>query len=316
MPQLRLTVQTITPLLMYGADNRVDRTNSSIQPQPELRAPAIRGHLRYWLRAVLGKKFATTSKVYEQESAILGSTESGSRVNVRVYKHSSKVKDADKLTVLPGQTRGYPLTHKGFIPDSEFRITLSTHPLDQSGVLNADSDLIKAIFLMAHFSGLGRRARRGSGNVRVLDAGGYEGELPLNYYPDDRNDLVQYLSDISLHISHSDHTIRHRPLFPIFASDTAVVLLGKNTHSHYEDAFNELWNVSGPYHSEGGIFGDVRPRRASAIHMRVAATRDGFVSQQTILYSGNGKWATMQEYIQHCLGSNFDAIYGTWEHWQ
>lgn len=315
MPQLRLTIQTITPLLMYGADNKDDRTNSSIRAEPELRATAIRGLLRYWLRAVLGGKFTAISKVYEHESAILGSTDTGSRINVRVQTGRS-MQIAENQTVLPRQTRGYSLTHTGFVPNSEFRITLSTHPLDKSGVLDENGDLVKAVFLMTHFSGLGRRSRRGSGNMRVVEVKGYEGEPPLDSLPENRDELAQYLSTVGFYISPQSQTVGRRPSFPVFAWDTVVVLLGQHTHPNYEDAFNELWNISGPYHHEGGIFGDVRPRRASAIHMRVAATRDGFVSQQIILYTGNGQWRKMQDYIQHCLVNRFDVIYGTWEHWQ
>jgi CRISPR type III-B/RAMP module RAMP protein Cmr1 len=300
---------------MYGADNKDDRTNNSIRAEPELRASSLRGILRYWLRAILGGQPISVSQVFEQESAILGSTATGSRVNVRVQQGRS-MQAAESQTVIPRQTRGYSLTHTGFVPGSEFRITLSTHPLDKSEVLDAGSDLLKAVFLMAHFGGLGRRSRRGSGNLRMLDANGYEGEPPLAILPENRDELAQYLTSVSHHISPQSQTVGRKPGFPVFAWDTAVVLVGRQTHVTYEDAFNELWNISGPYHHEGGIFGDVRPRRASAIHMRVAAVRAGYVTQQTILYTGNGQWGKMRDYIQHSLTHGFDAIYGTWGHWQ
>ena len=317
MAQLRLTVQTITPLLMYGADNKDDRTNDSIRAKPELRASSIRGVLRYWLRAVLGGYLTDVSRVYDAESAILGSTDKGSKVQVRVQLNRT-LQMQDRLTVLPQQTRGYSLTHTGFAPDGEFRITLSTHPLDNSDVLDAGSDLLKAVFLMTHFSGLGKRSRRGSGNLRVLDARGYEGDLPLAILPEDRDELAQYLADVSNYIMPHQRASSNTdtPKFPVFTSDTTVVLVGQSVHLTYEDAFKELWDVSGPYHHEGGIFGDVRPRRASAIHMRVAATRVGYVAQQTILYSGNGAWSQMQDYIKHCKLHGFDDIYGTWGHWR
>lgn len=313
MPQLRLTVQTITPLLMYGAHNKDDRTNRSIEAVPELRASSIRGILRYWLRAVLGARLASTGVVFEEESKILGSTDTGSRIRVRVYR-GRDMHEQRELTVLPAQTRGYSLKHTGYPSDSKFGIVLSTHLLDSSDVLAPNSDLLKAVFLMLHMGGLGRRSRRGSGNLRVLDANGYDGELPLAVLPDDRDALADYLSEISQFASQG-HTVGRRPNFPVFAEDAAVVLVGREVHAHYDEAFGELWRVSGPYHQEGGIFGDVRPRRASAIHMRVAETHSGYVAQQTILYSGSGQWDRMRDYIEHCRVSGFDAVFGTWEHW-
>lgn len=314
MPQLRLTVQTITPLLMYGANNKDDRTNASLRAEPELRASSIRGILRYWLRAVLGAQTPSPSLLFAEESKILGSTAVGSKVQVRVQP-SRSLQKAGNQTVLPAQTKGYSLSHTAFTPGSEFRIVLSTHPLYSGSILDANSDLLKAIFLMVHLGGLGRRARRGSGNLRVLEAKGYEGTPELAVTSDNRDALAHYLAQVAQYVTPETRTIGYRPTFPIFAGDTAVVLLGQETHSSYDRAFKELWNVSGPYHHAGGIFGDVRPRRASAIHMRVAATAAGYVAQQTILYSGNGAWAEMKGYIEYCQRNGFEAIYGTWKHW-
>ncbi|MBZ0275574.1 MAG: type III-B CRISPR module RAMP protein Cmr1 [Anaerolineae bacterium] len=319
MPQLRLTVQSMTPLLMYGADNKDDRQNTSLRAEPELRASSIRGMLRYWLRAVLGAKIPFTGQVFEAESAILGSTETGSRIQVRVQQGRSMRSESDQY-VMPKHKDGIPLKHTAFVPGSEFRITLSTHPLYSGNVLAPEGDLLKAVFLMVHFSGLGRRARRGSGNLRVLEAKGYEGNPPLAVLPDDRGNLKAYLVDVAQFVSPAA-SVSIPPEFPVFAPNTAVVLLGQETHSDYEAAFDELWSVSSPYHQEKGIFGDIEhrnqnPRRSSAIHMRVAATRAGYVAQQIILYSGQGDWARMQEYIEYNINEGFETIYGTWKDWR
>lgn len=45
MLKLTVTLETVTPLFLGGADPR---------GEPELRPPAFRGTLRYWLRAALG----------------------------------------------------------------------------------------------------------------------------------------------------------------------------------------------------------------------------------------------------------------------
>ena len=319
MSRLHLTLQTITPLLMYGAYNKDGRSNSSLQAQPELRATSIRGVLRYWLRAVLGAEHnGSPSLVYEAESAILGNTGRGSRVGVRVLWRKEEMQPTEKQTVLPRKTsKGHLLQHTAFPPKSRFHLYLTTHPLDTGDVFAPGAPLIKALFLMTHFGGLGRRARRGSGNVCVRQADGYEGTPQLDLFPKDRDELAQHLREVANYITSEVVTLPYRPKFPVFAGNTAVVLVGKSAYPSYEDAFDELWRVSGSYHHEGGIFGGTRPRRASAIHMRVAETKAGCVPLQTILYSGHGKWKRMQEYIAHCQQNGFEAIYGdgAWEDW-
>lgn len=314
MSSIRLTVQTVTPLLMFGANNDMKRGD------PELRASSIRGILRYWLRAVLGSKGLNPTQLYKEESEILGNTEQGSRVNLRVMKGRSTRVD-NRLSVLPERTsRGFTLQQPGFEAESGFRITLSTHPLDKSEVLADDSPLVKAIFLMCHFGGLGRRARRGSGNLAIFGAKGYRNEqLPLAFIAENRDELADYLGTVSRFISPPATTIGMKPSYPVFAWDTAVVLVGNRARSSYQEAYSDLWSASGPYHDEGGIFGDVRPRRSSAMHMRVnmVGTEDdpAYVPVQTILYTGNGRWNKMQDYIQHQLSNGFSDVYGTWGHW-
>jgi CRISPR type III-B/RAMP module RAMP protein Cmr1 len=306
MATLRVTLETITPLLMYGAD----------QNEPELRGTSFRGILRYWLRAVLGAKHTNTANLYEAESKILGSTEKGSQINIRVQKPRS-VQPAYDQWVLPEQTsRGSRPRYDAFPSGSEFRLLLSTHPLDASDVLAMESPLVKALFLMIYVGGLGKRARRGSGNLFVKDVKGYESEtLPMRFFAQDRDELADYLLQMANFINATP--LGQRPNFPIFAPDTCVMLLGNRAYPSVEEVLSNsgaLWSLSGPYHHSGGIFGDARPRRSSAIHMRVAITNNGYVSQQTIFYSGNGAWSQMQQYINACR-SDFDVIYGDYEGW-
>lgn len=309
MATLRLTVETLTPLLMYGAD----------QDEPELRGASFRGILRYWLRAVLGAKHTNSNTLYKEESKLLGSTEQGSKVTIHIAKSRSMEAEDDQW-VLPERTsKGWRARYNAFPPGSGFRITLSTHPLDGSGILAGNSDLVKALFLMTHIGGLGRRARRGSGNLSVLEAKGYSGDLDIAYLADNRDDLAAHLQKVGEFVNENT-TVGHRPPFATFAPDTCVILLGKRASPTVDDVLGnngDLWRVSGPYHHAGGIFGDVRPRRASAVHMRVAVTREGYVPQQTIFYAGNGAWDKMIGYINSCFG-DFDMVYGGnhWRNWR
>ncbi|RMF80526.1 MAG: type III-B CRISPR module RAMP protein Cmr1, partial [Chloroflexi bacterium] len=301
-----LTVQTITPLVMYGADNK---GRSAV---PELRATSIRGILRYWLRAVLGSQSINPERVYEKESAILGKTETASKVTVQVQASRSMLQSEGAVRLLPER-----LQHRGYDAGSEFRIVLATHPLADDSIFQGD--LLKALYLMTNLGGLGRRSRRGSGNLRVVKTSGVElqSDKPqLDKFAINLNDLTEYLVNVIQFVTSNTQPIGCCPTFPIFAPDTACVLLSNTTHLSYKDAFDELWRVSGPYHHECGVFGGVRPRRASAIHMRVSESRDGYHPMMTILYSGSGNWGKMQEFIEHCRASGFTSIYGDWSNWQ
>ncbi|MGQ9601003.1 MAG: type III-B CRISPR module RAMP protein Cmr1, partial [Anaerolineae bacterium] len=56
MNRLHVTLETVTPLFLGGADPR---------GAPELRAPSFRGALRYWLRALLGAAGAQSMRQHE-----------------------------------------------------------------------------------------------------------------------------------------------------------------------------------------------------------------------------------------------------------
>ncbi len=87
MPHLSYELETVTPLLLGGANPR---------DKPELRAAPFRGVLRYWLRALL----ANPPDLLRQEANLLGNTDLGSPVTLRVH--------IDRTTCFfPGRKRGY-----------------------------------------------------------------------------------------------------------------------------------------------------------------------------------------------------------------
>jgi CRISPR-associated protein Cmr1 len=73
---LSVPLETVTPLFLAGAEPR---------GAPELRPPAFRGALRYWLRAALGGVLGDdVSAVRQAEAAVFGSTDGASPVTVRL----------------------------------------------------------------------------------------------------------------------------------------------------------------------------------------------------------------------------------------
>src|SRR4051812_14937180 len=85
MPKLTLTVETVTPLLMNGANQT-----------PEIRAASFRGVFRYWLRAVLGGAYQDNiRKLKEEEAKYFGSTEAASPLRIRVVSKLSAIDPND-----------------------------------------------------------------------------------------------------------------------------------------------------------------------------------------------------------------------------
>ena len=73
---LSVTLETVTPLFLAGAEER---------GAPELSPPAFRGVLRYWLRAALGGAIGDQNweGLRQLESAVFGSTNGRSPITIR-----------------------------------------------------------------------------------------------------------------------------------------------------------------------------------------------------------------------------------------
>lgn len=71
-------IELITPMFEGGVEPRVNDSTFPIRPT------AIRGQLQFWWRASIGAKYATLADLRAAQSAIWGSTERASRVQVLV----------------------------------------------------------------------------------------------------------------------------------------------------------------------------------------------------------------------------------------
>lgn len=308
MPELILDLKTVTPLIMYGANN--DTRNSD---PPELRASSFRGILRYWLRTILDVNAKLPSQLADVEAKYFGSTSVGSYVTVRVQRSRTLVNDT-RQRVLPDR---YPF--HAFEPDGDFRVWLVTHPLASADkLINKLSD---ACFLAFHLGGLGRRARRGSGSVRIINATYNKADgndKDLTYFPKDGNELARFLNirvnDIALGLAGSQ-----KPEYPRLTESTAKVLIDPEPHRTYMDALKVMWNITGPNHHDGGPYGQVRGgRRASAIHMRVSQSQAGLHSVMTFFYSGrkDNSWHSINDIVSRSHHAGFQQIFGDGSVWK
>jgi CRISPR-associated protein Cmr1 len=151
---LTVTLETVTPLFLGGAE-----------PRPELRPPAFRGALRYWLRASLGGVIGDNNlaALHELESAVFGSTDSGSPIQVRLHGHLQESNEK----VLPHKEGKQAAPRKAFRSDQTVKLSLSQFRSDDETVWKA---VCSGLNLTLTFGGIGLRSRRGYGTLRVVQS--------------------------------------------------------------------------------------------------------------------------------------------------
>ncbi len=154
MRELVVTLSTVTPLLLRGADNRT----------PELRAPSFRGAMRYWLRATLGGVIgdADLEGLHKLESVVFGSPELGSAISVRL--RSLDTLRPEKAFILPHKNGG-----KGRCSalGGDMELVMSATRGVSSIIWDAANTCLQ---LALTLGGIGLRSRRGYGTLRIAKA--------------------------------------------------------------------------------------------------------------------------------------------------
>jgi CRISPR-associated protein Cmr1 len=149
-----VTLETVTPLFLGGAELR-----------PELRPPAFRGALRYWLRAALGGVIGDNNfaGLHRLESAVFGSTDSGSPIQIR--RHGNPRESEEK--VLPHKEGRQAASRKAFSSGQTFKLSLSQFRSDDEPTWQS---ACSALNLALTLGGVGLRSRRGHGTLRVIQS--------------------------------------------------------------------------------------------------------------------------------------------------
>jgi CRISPR-associated protein Cmr1 len=154
--KLTVTLETVTPLFLGGAEPR---------GTPELRPPAFRGALRYWLRATLGGVIGDKNleDLHRLENAVFGSTDSGSPIQVRV--RGDRLQSSNEK-ILPHK-ESTPSPRKAFSPGQKIELTMSQLRSSDETIWQA---ACSALNLTLTFGGVGLRSRRGYGTLRVVQS--------------------------------------------------------------------------------------------------------------------------------------------------
>lgn len=170
-----LRLKTITPLFGGSATPR------EVDPENPVRAASVRGHLRFWWRAVAGAQYKTAEELFKAEEENWGSTERYGRVALRVLEQAAgESKKPSDLVPDRGTARTGPM-EKFFLhpfnpnqseglPEASglvwvaFTLELDVNRLSPEG----KAQLKTALRAWIAFGGVGARTRRGVGALEAL----------------------------------------------------------------------------------------------------------------------------------------------------
>lgn len=155
--EIAVTLEIITPLFMGGTDTGM--------LADAIRVPSIRGQIRYWLRALLGRSCDGDIKTLQkQEGYLMGDTKTGSLVHLRIVEPQSLLRTGTRRMLPHRQlSGGNPLLTPSFTENQAFQIVISPRP----GLSEIPNQIMAALLLWLNLGGLGKRSRRGFGSLQV-----------------------------------------------------------------------------------------------------------------------------------------------------
>lgn len=192
LADFHLSLQVVTQILGGAARTR------TIDEVDVIRAPSVRGSLRYWWRTLRGHVFKTSTELYEAESALWGraAKDKGGRSEVEIRVHGIKpaeivdndiqLNDPDSYALWPARSERRTQTPAAPRRQPGTRFSLSVRcPSSRETEVR---DALRAWIL---FGGYGGRTRRGVGSLTVVD--GREDWLPQATGAADLRGAVQKL---------------------------------------------------------------------------------------------------------------------------
>ncbi|NLI12586.1 MAG: type III-B CRISPR module RAMP protein Cmr1 [Peptococcaceae bacterium] len=280
MCQLVFQCRTITPMFMAGADNKA-REASAL----ELRAPSVKGAMRFWWRAAQAESEIAILK--QKEAAIFGGTgksEGKSKFGVRVSNPANiRRSNYQPLPHHTGDWRCFCVQSRGercskgrlqpAIMEHTFSVAFShsTDPLSQ----DFTQEHLKSLFtLTAILGGLGKRSRRGFGSFQItkVNGQGQSKAVDLNHILS----LLELLAPQKYYISGNNIILAgncdgNYPYIkeitigkPYKSTDRLLKVIGQASHDYH------------PYNADYLGFARNKKRLASPIYVSVTAEGDRF----------------------------------------
>lgn len=276
--------EVISPLVMNGGEKN----------ETEIRAPSIKGWLRFWWRAVQGHD--NKEILRNREAEIFGATWEKSSFSIKVRQYGEL--RTEKISLTPHHDKNYcsrqnPSCIFGKNPRclkslKSVKAIFEMQFLVEFMFYNPEwKDRISDLFEVACFlGGLGRRARRGFGSIKIVscDDVPYEIEPTLEMICDKLNAIkpgryringpaIEYVGKVGGDYPWIEKIEKGRSYI-----DNIFLLkrIGAQTHDHGSGKTSDKTNLK-----IGGI-----PRRyASPLYVTMVRDKDGFVPIITTLHS-------------------------------
>jgi CRISPR-associated protein Cmr1 len=259
MEEVTLELETVTPLFIAGADQR------NIENEG-LRAPSLRGLLRWWFRALTGNYLNNDFKNLKKiENEIFGSPEFKSRVSLRVhFKCSPEIIEreyrswreaivwSDYVDSLffscldkrkDRRTNRIRVKSRPFYPEkSEFKVTIC-------GKENELKACVASLWALVYLGGVGFRARRGGGCLKVKNVIG--DTFGLEFICKTLNNLEDFLkNNLNKAISIVEDYLKSRnyilntptsiPNYSLLSSQTSALFIKKIKRGDWKLALNDV----------------------------------------------------------------------------
>jgi len=180
--QITLHLKTITPMFGGGFEPR------ETDPISPVRAAAIRGHLRFWWRALYGAAFENAEQLFAAEEKLWGSAAHEVKEGDKIVTKGPGQVSVRVQVLKPGELRRYsqvaPKAHprhgpqhgvflfpfqqqnRENIPEANCRTGLEFQ-LELAGPDSAMQEIEDTIRIWLTFGGIGARTRRGCGALTV-----------------------------------------------------------------------------------------------------------------------------------------------------
>ncbi len=274
MKEITFELETITPLFIAGADQR------NIENEG-LRAPSLRGLLRWWFRAIMGG-MTSVSTMRNLENEIFGSTQRASLVKLKVVpKDVRRIKfvGEDKRCNMKYFRRGY---------DCESKFDVHIYSREKPEFNLALGSLWTAIIL----GGIGGRSRRGAGSLRITDvklAGTLDEPLPTftieggdaKEVRDNISKGLEKVYDLFIGYCKSKNCFnppKQKPNFCILSKETASIHIlqhPQGPYRDYKDGLRYVFERSKNFR-HNSLLGGASPRKASPFVVGVLRTDAGY----------------------------------------